>query len=267
MKSGLSAYFELIYSELDCYATWPPGIGITVGDIGRVSQSGTFMRTGDLSSRAYLPPTLDTVEPAQTISTSHGVTFSINAEVHADDLIRMLADAGATLDISFANAAAAALILQDVVRREFVDEQAVRALMTSMLNERKLDENEVIVTYVKQAGSGVVATTYNVESGADVDIEVGLGQGLIRVAEIDGHLKVVAQRGSQTVAVAEPGKPLTPVYRALALHRNRNWWSFWRSSLDVQPIIPVRSFGDGAHDSHVILPDRPSLAIPMGEID
>jgi len=265
MKSGIRAYLDLIYRELDCYATWLPGTGIAVGDIGRISQNGTFLRTGSLSVRAWVPPTLETAEPSQTISTERSVTFSAGVQFNADNVVQLIADAGATLDISFGSATAAALILEDVTRNEFANEQQVRTLMTTMLDCGQMAEDEIIVTYVKQVASGIVATAYDVDTGANVAADVGIGQGTIRVGKVGGHLKIVSQRGSQTVVAAEPGKPLTPVYRALTFRRNRDWWSFWRSELEVQSLIPTRSFGDDDEDSapHAILSDRPSQALPM----
>lgn len=266
MKSGLQAYFDLIYREFDCYATWLPGTGVAVGDIGRIAMSGSFLRTGSLSERAQLPRIREEAEPDQNISTRGGVTFSAGASVEANQVVHMLAKAGASLDISFGRATAAALVLQNVIRREFADEQPVRALMKSMLATGGLDPDEVVVTYVKQASSGVVATTYDAQQGADIKIDAALGGGALTIANVGGYLKVVSQRSSQTVVSAEPGKPLTPVYRALVFRHNRHWWSFWRSWLDVQSVIPTRNFFD-APEPDAILADRPSLAIPDGEAD
>ena len=269
MESGVRAYLGLVYRELDCYATWLPGTGIAIGDIGRISKNGTFLRTGSLSARAWVPPTLETAEPSQTISTEHSVTFSADVQVNVGNVVQVMADAGATLDISFSGATAAALVLEDVTRHEFADEQQVRTLMTTMLQGGQLAEDEVVVTYVKQVASGVVATAYAADAGSGVAADVGLGQGTIRVGKVGGHLKIVSQRGSHTVVAAEPGKPLRPVYRALAFHRNRDWWSFWRSELEVQSVIPTLSFGDDDEDSapYAILSDRPSQALPMAGSD
>jgi hypothetical protein len=264
MKSGLRAYFDLIFSELDCYATWLPGTGVAIGDIGRISESGSFLRTGDLSNRAELPLTRTEQEPDQVVSTRGGVTFSSGASVKTDDVVQMLASAGATLDITFGGAAAAALIMREVVRHEFVDEQPVTALMASMLAAETLHPDEVVVTYVKEAGSGVVATTYDAQAGLDVEVDATVGKGALRIASVGGHLKVVSQLGSQTVVTADQGKPLTPVYRALAFRRNRRWWSFWNSWLEIKPVIPTRSFGIELADPDDILPARPSRAVRMG---
>jgi hypothetical protein len=264
VKSGISAYFQLIYRELDSYATWLPGTAVAVGDIGWVSANGSFIKTGELAGRAHLPATKELGEPPSTISTSGSVSFSAGADVRASDVVKYVADIGASVEVSFANETAAALILEDVIRREFADIQPVRELMTVMLADGKLEPNEIVVAYVKQAASGVIATSHNAESDVRGSVDAGLG-GVIEVAKVGGRLQVVRQRGSQTTTVAEPGKPLTPMYRALAFHRNRAWWSFWRSTLEIRSTIAVRSFADPADDVHKILSDRPSLAVPRGE--
>ena len=267
VQPGVRAYFDLIYQELDCYGTWLPGTGVAIGDIGRISQSGTFLRTGSLSGRAQLPPTLETAEPPQTISTRQSVTFSAGAEIHATDVAQAIAAADGKLDISFSNAMAAALILEDVTRYEFAEEQPVRDLMRTLLDAGRIADDEVVVTYVKKAVSGVIATSFDGTRGTDDSVSAGLNLGTMSLARIGGRLKVVAQRGSQTVVTAEPGRPLTPVYRALAFRRNRAWWSFWRSSLELRPVIPVRSFAGDESEPGAILGDRPSLAVPRGQAD
>jgi hypothetical protein len=267
MKSGLRAYFDLIYRQLDCYATWLPGTGVAVGDIGRLSKNGSFMHTGTLAGRAHLPKTRERQEPSQTVSTSDGVTFSAGATVRTGEVASVLAAADARLDITFDRVMAAALILQDVVRHEFVDELPVRTLMKSMLAANTLEPDEVVVTYVLEAGSGVVATTYNARTGTDIEVDETLGNSVITVARMGGHLKIVSQSGSQTIAAAEEDRPLTPVYRALALRSNRHWWTFWRSWLEVQPVIPTLSRGGHVTAPGDILGDRPSLALPEGEAD
>ena len=264
MKSGLRAYFDLIYSEFDCYPTWLPGTGIAVGDIGRISESGSFQRTGALADRAQLPPTRTEREPSQTVSTRGGITFSSGMTVKTDQVVQLLASAGATVDITFGGTAAAALILEEVTRHEFVDEQPVRALMNTMLAAGTLNPDEVVVTYVKAADSGVVATNYDASRGVDIEIDAAVGQGVLQVARVGSHLKIISQRGSQTVVTAQQDRPLTPVYRALTFRHNRNWWSFWHSWLEVSALIPTRSFGVELADPNDILPGLPSRAVPMG---
>jgi hypothetical protein len=259
MKSGLQAYFDLIAREHDCYGTWLPGAAIAVGEIGRISRNGSFNRSGSLSSRAEMPQVRTVPEPDQTISTSGGVTFSAGANVATEKVIQVLASAGATLDITFVRAEAAAMILQEVVSHEFDDEQAVRNSMQKLLGEGKIAEDEVVVTYVKEAASGVIATTYDADAGVDVQVDAKLGKGKLTVAKIGGRLKVTQLQSSQTVAVAEPGRALTPMYRALVFRRNRDWWAFWRTYIEIGSAIPTRHFGPRGSDNESIAAARPSM--------
>jgi hypothetical protein len=258
VTSGLKAYFELISREHDCYGTWMPGTPVALGDIGRISRNGSFERTGSLETRDTMPAARAQSEPDQTIATSGGVTFSAGGSVKADNVVEMLASAGATIDIAFARAGAAAMLLEDVTRHEFVDEQPVRAAMSRLLEAGRIDEDEVVVTYVKEAASGVIATTYDAQTGGDVDVNAALGSGVLTVAKVGGHLGVTSAKQSQTVVTAEPGKPLTPMYRALVFRRNRNWWSFWRSQIEIGSALPSRSFESA--DPGPIAASRPSMA-------
>jgi hypothetical protein len=152
------------------------------------------------------------------------------------------------------------MVLQNVMRFEFADEQPVRVLMKRLVEDHKLDEDEVVVTWVILAASGVVMTTYDTKEGADADLRTELGKGNLTIANVNGQLKVVSLLTSQTVATAEPNRPLTPMYRALVLRRNRNWWSFWKSWLEPRPGIPTQQ-QLGPKDEDAILGGPPSYAL------
>ena len=255
--SGLRAYFDLVYQESDCYATWLPGTPIALGEIGRISENGSFQRTGSVSGRAEMPPARSLAEPDQIIGTSGGVTFAAGGKVATEDVVDMLAAVDAKLVISFERSAAAAMVLQDVVRHEFEDERAVREVMRSLHAEGRIDEDEVVVTYVKSADSGVVATTFDAEKGVDVAIDARLGTGVLTLAKVGGQFQLASLKSSNTVVTAQVGRPLTPMYRALVFRHNRRWWSFWGTQLEIGSAIPSRHFGGPEDD--LIAPSRPSL--------
>lgn len=263
MKSGLSAYFDLMFKNMDCYATWLPGTPVEVGEIGRVAEQGSFVHSGYLSERASLPPTHTRNYPPQTVSTTGSVKFSAGGDVETEQVIQALANANASVDVTFTDSEAAALLLQDASITEFTDEQPVREVMQSLLASGKIAPDEVVVTYVIEARSGVVATSYTAERDTNVKVSAEIGQGAIKVANVGGHLQVVSQQGSQTFASAVPGTPLTPMYRALAFRSNRKWWSFWRSTLGIASVVDTRSFGD--EDPTDVLTARPSRAVPESD--
>ena len=267
MKSGLRAYFDLIYRDMDCYATWLPGTPVAVGEIGKISRQGSFLHTGELRSRASLPPTRKQKVPPQTVSTTGGVTFSAGTDVQTHEAVQALATADAKLDITFRGVEAAALLLQDISLTEFVDEQPVRDLMRSMLAAGTLQPDEIVVTYVLEARSGVVATTYDAQKGTDIEVNAAVGKGAIQVANVGGHLKVVCATRFPNYRLGSRRKTPTPVYRALAFRSNRNWWSFWRRALELESVIPTQSFADQDREPTDILAGRPSLAVPEGDDD
>ena len=245
----MHAYLDLVSREYDCYATWLPGTKVAVGEIGYLSQGGAFIRSGDLHERAhYTPPTRVEREPPQTISTQTGVVFSTRAAVGAGQVLGVLADVGAQLDVTFHSADAAAMVLQRITRIEVVDERPVRDLMRHLAQQGTLGEHEVVVTWVLSAESGVVMSTHSNASAGHGALTAQIGPGSVRIANVDGHLTVITTTGSQTLAQAAPGVPLTPMYRVLVLRRNRQWWSFWRSHLEPRPGVPVQRMGTEGSD-------------------
>lgn len=75
MESGLRGYFDLVFREFDCYATWLPGTGVQLGDIGRLTTGGCFERSGSLATRAEMPAARILEEPDQTVATTGSVNF------------------------------------------------------------------------------------------------------------------------------------------------------------------------------------------------
>ncbi len=256
--SGLKAYFDLVYREHDCYATWLPGTPVALGEIGRITEKGAFQRTGSFRDRLGEMPLARTVEETdQTIASSGGVSFSAGGEVKTSHVVELLAGAGASMEIAFVRNEAAAMVLEDVRHHEFRDELAARKLMRRLREEQLIDDDEVVVTWVKEARSGVIASTYDAEKGADAALNAEVGQGQLTIAKIDGKLRVARLTSSQTVAEAEDGKPLTPMYRALVFKRNAPWWKFWSKQLEIRSATPGRTFAPPGMDDG-ILPAQPS---------
>ena len=264
VASGLKEYFDLVFREYDCYGTWLPGTGVALGDIGRITSGGAFQRSGNLATRAELPRSRVSDEPNQTIASASGVSFSAGGDVKVDQVAEAVLGAAAKLDITFARAGVAAMILEDVRRQEFQEEQDVRLVMQDLLRRNRIDEDEVVVTYIKEAVSGVIATTYDAGASRDVDVSAQLGSGTVTLSRVGGLLKVASIKSSQTVVTAGPGRPLTPMYRALVFAQNRHWWSFWRSYIAIGSAIPTRKRGSGSNQD-LIAAARPSLARPAAE--
>jgi hypothetical protein len=203
-----------------------------------------------------MPPTHTSDEPNQTIATSGGISFTVDGKVAVDTTVKV----GAQLDITFTRAGAAAMVLEDVRRHEFDEEQQVRSLMWQLFDSRAIEQDEVVVTYVKEARSGVIATTYDAKAKTDVDVTAHPGAGSVTLARVGGLLQVASVRSSQTVVTAEPNRSLTPMYRALVFARNRNWWTFWRSHIAIGNAVPTRRSTGLTGGQDVIANARPSRA-------
>jgi hypothetical protein len=182
-------------------------------------------------------------------------------KVSADEAVNVLADASAKLNITLARSGAAAMVLERVRRYEFVEERPVRSIMMGLLEAEEIEVDEIVVSHVKEARSGVIATTHSAEKSAGADVAAQAGGAAISLARVGGLLKVTAANSSQTVVAASQDRPLTPMYRALVFRHNREWWPFWRSYIDIGSAIPAmrRSHSEDA----MIAAARPSLARPV----
>jgi hypothetical protein len=259
-QSGLRAYFELVYHQHDCYATWPPGSPVVVGDIGRLSENGSFLRSGSLATRAPgepLPGLYETSPANETLASSAGVTFSAGAVIETNQVVAALAGLGAKLDLTLSRADSAAMVLKEITERSFSDERPIRDLMSALRTTDEIDEDEIIVTWVREARIGVIATTCDSDAGGDMGIDAKAGPATITIANVAGHLTVASHHDAQTVAEAAEGRPLTPMYRALVFKRNHHWWSFWRSWLEIGSGIRTRDASEGGDD--LVASSRPSL--------
>jgi hypothetical protein len=260
MESGLRGYFDLVFREFDCYGTWLPGTGVQLGDIGRLTAGGTFERSGSLATRAEMPAVRILEEPDQTVATTGNVKFGAGVEVSAGEALNVLADANAKLNITFARSGAAAMVLERVRRHEFVEERPVHSIMMRLLVAKEIDEDEIVVSYVKEARSGVIATTHNADRSAEADVAGQASGAAITLARVGGLLKVTASNSSHTVVAAGHDRPLTPMYRALVFRRNRDWWPFWQSYIDIGSAIPAKR--RSRSEDAMIAAARPSLARP-----
>lgn len=153
------------------------------------------------------------------------------------------------------------MVLERVRRHEFVDERPVRSIMMRLLEAQEIDTDEIVVSYVKEARSGVIATTHSAGKSAEADVAGQASGAAITLARVGGQLKVTAANSSQTVVAAGPNRPLTPMYRALVFRHNRDWWSFWRSHIDIGSAIPAKR--RSRSEDAMIAAARPSLARPM----
>lgn len=106
----------------------------------------------------------------------------------------------------------------------------------------------------------MIATTHNADRSAEADVAGQASGAAITLARVGGLLKVIASNSSHTVVAAGHYRPMTPMYRALVFRRNRDWWPFWQSYIDIGSAIPAKR--RSRSEDAMIAAARPSLARP-----
>ncbi|HEX7290987.1 MAG TPA: hypothetical protein VF250_07665 [Conexibacter sp.] len=235
----MHTYLRLVLDRFDCYGTWLPGTRVYVGEIGKLVGGGSFSHTGDIGERTgEAPPAIIPVdEPPQQAMAGATASRSGGVSVKAGEILDALTDASASVTMRMAKRNSAALLLEQVTRRQFGDERIIRRLMETMLQKGLIDLDEVVVTYVLEAKSGIVATSSERELAGDATVEAGVGFSEFKLGKVRGRLAIVSGESSDTIAVAERNRPLTPMYRVLFFRGSRPWWHFWKKVYSVEALI------------------------------
>jgi hypothetical protein len=235
----MHTYLRLVLDEFDCYGTWLPGTQVRVGEIGTLVGHGSFSHAAWLDKRADMP--MPDVESAKE-GTKHAlvgatVTRAGGASVAAAQVLHALADASISLTMTLDKRSSAALILDQVTRHRFSDERVVREMMETLRRAGKIDLDEIVVTYVLESKSGLVAASSSSDKAGEAEGGVGFGVSRLELAKVKGKLAISAGDVSDTTAVAKPREPLTPMYRALCFRGSRAWWHFWKKIYSAEALI------------------------------
>jgi hypothetical protein len=142
-------------------------------------------------------------------------TRSGGVSVDAGNVIQALGDASASLTMKMAKQNSAALILDNVGTTYFRDERIIRLLMETMLAKGFIEVDEVVVTYVRRAQSGIVAASSEKATAIEGEAGADLGLTEFKLGKVKGKLSIVQGQTSDTIVEGEQGRPLTPMYRAL----------------------------------------------------
>lgn len=234
----MHAYLKLVRDRFDFYGTWLPGSNVQVGEIGRLAQGGSFISTGSLTRRGQQePPKRSQSEPPLQAMVGASVTMGAGASVEVGELVSTLAKPSASLTLKMATHNSAALVLDKVTRDQFEDEQVIRALMSEMRLQGRLELDEVVVTQVLIAKSGIVASSSAKDFGGSAGADAGVGVTELTLGTANGHIVIQNEKTSDTIRQAKRGHPLTPMYRALFFLGSRNWPRFWQKTLTVEDLV------------------------------
>jgi hypothetical protein len=235
----MHTYLQLVLDRFDCYGTWLPGTEIHVGEIGELIGKGSFSHTGEIKDRieGHAPKINRVKEGSKQAMVGASASRAGVASLGAGQILHALTDASVKLTLKINKQNSAALILEDVTRHQFADERRVRQLMQELREREQIDLDEVVVTYVLEAGSGFVAATSSSETSGEAGAGVGIGFSKFELGKVNGKLVIVSGKTSETVSVADEERPLTPMYRALVFRGSRRWWHFWKTKYTVDALI------------------------------
>lgn len=233
----MHTYLQLVLERFDCYGTWLPGSRIQVGEIGRIVGGGSFDLTGDVEGRTQEPPppTIRIKEPPRQATAGATASREAGVSLAAGEILDAIAKASASVQVKMDRRNSAVLILEEVTRKQFSDERTIRALMEAMRQRGLIELDEVLVTYVLEAGSGIVAASSSKETGGGSELELGLTE--FQLGKIEGRLAITSGETSETVVEAKKGRPLTPMYRVLFFRGSRNWWNFWKKHYTIEALL------------------------------
>jgi hypothetical protein len=231
------AYIQLILSGYDCFGTWTPNTRLKVGEVGRLVGDGSFEHTGDVKSRTgeAPPPILKNKQAPIQILRGATATRSAGGGLKTSQILSALATAKAGIQVKMERHESATLILEEVFSRQFRDQRTARLLMEEMLRNNQMYLDEVLVTYVHGAGSGVVAASD--ERAADAEGETDLSFTEFELAKVGGRIAIASGHASNTLVQAEKGRPLTPMYRVLFFRRSSPWFAFWKKEYTVEALL------------------------------
>jgi len=233
----MHTYLQLVLERFDCYGTWLPGSRIQVGEIGRIVGGGSFDLTGDIEGRTQepAPPTIRIKEPPRQATAGATASREAGISLAAGEILDAIAKASASVQVKMDRRNSAVLILEEVTRRQFSDERTIRALMEAMQQRGLIELDEVLVTYVLEAQSGVVAASSSKETGGGSELELGLTE--FELGKVEGRLAITSGETSDTLVEATKGRPLTPMYRVLFFRGSRNWWNFWKKHYTIEALL------------------------------
>lgn len=255
----MHAYLRLVLEKFDCYGTWLPGTRVRVGEIGRLLGGGSFERTGDLNVRLRerpdlrrdLPRVRKEEQPPQEAMVAATVKRGARASVGVGQILQALSDASAAVTLEMAKHNSAALIMEGVKSSQFSDQRVIRRLMSAMRQSGLIDLDEVVITYVMEAASGVVAATSGDLGVVDGAVAGDLGVSKMKLVKLNGKLALSSSGSSETVAVAQRDTPLTPMYRAMSFRADRSWRKFWRKYYTVESLVRVVASSRARHQAEV----------------
>jgi hypothetical protein len=256
MDEAVVAYLKAFHDQTKFFGTWPPGLQISVGEVGRIDDQGLYRRATDLA-RLGIGVGQETL-PYQDIqfTTEGSVEISGSLAARTSQVVAPLADVHGGFTIAFSRGNALFVMLRDVQLHRVEDEEQLRRDMMAAWSAepRRLETDHVVVTKVFSARSG--ALVMSGDSGARVEgtSTVAIAPGKIELADIRGDVSFGSTSNARFAVSTSTGTPiLTPMFEMLHFAKNRQWWRFWRPIFSAQTRAPraVSDFDDSSDPGQI----------------
>ncbi|MFB9958732.1 hypothetical protein [Agromyces bracchium] len=237
MDDAAIAYLKEVHDKTRFFGTWPPGLRVEVGEVGRIGEDGVYRRSSDLGRAGIAFETQSLPYQDVQFATEGGVEIAGEASVKTGEIVSAVTDVSGALTISFTSGDAVLVLLRDVQMHRVVDEEQLRRDMMTAWNAepRRLDTDNVVITRVLEAKSGALAMSAESAAHVEATSSVSVAPGKIQLADVHGRVSFVSSANTRfAVSPSDDDPPLTPLFEMLYFAKNRQWWRFWRPIISAQ---------------------------------
>lgn len=241
MDDAAVAYLKAFHDQTGFFGTWPPGLQVEVGEVGRIDDQGIYRRSTDLARIGIVFKTQTLPYQDVQFTTEGSVEISGGFAAKTGQVVSAAVDVQGALTISFTSGNAIFVLLRDVLVHRVVDEEQLRRdMMTAWHAEpRRLETDHVVITKVLSAGSGALAMSGDSAAQVEGSSTLAVAPGKIELADLRGSVSFVSTSNTRfAVSTRDDDPPLTPMVEMLHFAKNRQWWRFWRPVVSAQTRAP-----------------------------
>jgi hypothetical protein len=207
------------------WVTWQPSLRLRLGEIG-VTSHGQFVPTDHLEKLKIAFGVISgTSRDTLTYQSAGGVSVRFKgAGATASEFKAVLAaDAGALVEFHKENGF---LVSLDGLAESRIDSMSALAKgIVDRFLAGKWNKEWLVVSHLVTARSGTVLASSAPDSRVELKVSSGLGQGLMKVADLSANVSVAS---SNAVGLQITATELTPFFRTLAVRED------WLRRVEVQ---------------------------------
>ena len=169
-------------------------------------------------------------------ATQGGVDITAKAKGSTNAAFKHVAEAEAGVKFAFKREKAVAVAFQGLSQRHFKSERQVEREVVRAADdpEKRMDFNDVVITHVLRAESGLALMAERSGSEVELKVDVDLGNGPIDVGQVGGSVSIVTQE-SMVFAASMPNEAIV-AFRAVVVTREG-----FASRTVVKPTVIVDS--------------------------